>query len=143
MSSLQFPVYKQFLAKLASVDFYEIARLLKSKGWKRKRIDKAISIYCKYLFLTYQKPNQILTPTKEVDEVLHSHIALGTQFNEDCQRLFGRALAHQADFENGDDANLQAWLATFQQTKQLFQQLFGLTLTDDPAHCYTKLASLS
>jgi hypothetical protein len=137
MSSLQLPVYKQFLAKLTSIDFYEIARLLKNQGWKRKQIAAAISDYCKYLFLGFQNPGEVLIPTTQIDAVLHAHLSLGIQFDEDCKRLLGCVVHHQPGLGNGDDADRQEWLMAFQRTSQLFQKAFGVGLTDAPGHCFT------
>lgn len=137
MSTLNLARYDIFLAKLEKVNFAEIAQLLKKQGWKRHQISRAIPMYCKYLFLVFQNPDQVLNPTKQIDEVLHAHLALGTQFEKDCKRLFGRVLHHEPCF--GNDATHQQYSPAFQQTQNLFKQLFGVDLTDDPANCFTRL----
>ena len=137
-------VSNEFNAKLKSLNLNSVAQILiTEKNWTHQQVERAISNYKRYLSLIHQNPSQNLVPTKQIDDVLHTHIELGVQFDEDCQFLFGCVLQHEAGFGNGDKADQQAWSSTFRQTRKLFKQLFGFALTRDPAHCYTSfLASL-
>ena len=130
-------VSNDFSAKLESLNLDSVADILiASNGLTHQQAEQAIADYKRYLSLTHQNPNQVLVPTKQIDDAFHIHM-LGSKFNEDCESLFGYVLHHETGFGNGDDADQQAWLMAFNRTKQLFKQLFGFDLMDAPSRCFT------
>jgi hypothetical protein len=60
-------------------------------------LDMALSVadlYRAFLFLCKTYPDEIIVPTKEVDDFWHLHILDTRSYIEDCQHIFGHYLHH-------------------------------------------------
>jgi hypothetical protein len=128
MSYKQLAVDYSFLKKLQTLDWQTIRHhLLNSdEGRDLTRVQAAHAIwqYGLFLFLAQKYPGMRLVPTKEIDAVLHAHIATAQQYHDDCQTLLGGFVHHSAGLgTRGDRAQ---WLEAFDHTKQLFEKTFGL-----------------
>ena len=127
MSYKQLSVDYSFLKKLQTLDWQTIRHHLlnsdEGRDFTRAQAARAIWQYGLFLFLARQYPGIRLVPTKEIDAVLHAHIATDQQYQDDCQTLFGGFVHHSAGLgTRGDRAQ---WLEAFDRTKQLFEKTFG------------------
>ena len=115
-----------FLEKLKTLDLENVAVKLMSCdngcGWTDRQTKKAIARYRMFLYLIFLFPTISLSPTKEIDEVWHTHILVDTQrYMEDCLNLYGYILHHRINnFESNQNQE-----KIFEQTQQLFEKTFG------------------
>jgi hypothetical protein len=127
MSYKQLAVDYSFLKKLQTLDWqtirYHLLNSDEGRDFTRTQAARAIWQYGLFLFLAQQYPGMRLVPTKEIDAVLHAHIATERQYQDDCQTLLGGCVHHSAGLgTRGDHAE---WLEAFDRTKQLFEKTFG------------------
>lgn len=127
MNYKQLAVDYSFLKKLQALDWQTIRHHLlnseEGRDFTRAQVARAIWQYGLFLFLAQQHPGMRLVPTKEIDAVLHAHIATNRQYHNDCQTLFGGYVHHSAGLgTRGDRAE---WLEAFDLTKKLFEKTFG------------------
>jgi len=124
------PEDKAFLKKLSSIDFGPIAYKLinpeEGEGWSLERATKAIEQYRRFLFLVYRYPEERIVPSREVDEVWHTHILDTMKYREECDLLFGKFMDHWPYFGLKDAEERQELNNAFDQTQQLFQLHFGV-----------------
>jgi hypothetical protein len=127
MNYKQLVVGYSFLKKLQTLDWQTIRHHLlnsdEGRDFTRAQAARAIWQYGLFLFLAQQYPGMRLVPTKEIDGVLHAHIATERQYHDDCQTLFGGFVHHSAGL--GTRGDRTQWLEAFNRTKQLFEKTFG------------------
>ncbi|MEM7554214.1 MAG: glycine-rich domain-containing protein-like [Cyanobacteria bacterium P01_A01_bin.84] len=116
-----------FLEKLKTLELENVARKLMSGdngcSWTEGKTKKAIARYRRFLYLQFLFPEINLSPTKEIDEVWHAHILLDTQrYMQDCLNLYGYILHHRTN----NSTNISSHQKTFEQTKNLFEEVFGM-----------------
>ena len=120
---------QNFLAALKATDFGPIAFKLinpeEGDGWTLARATQAVEQYRRFLFLVYRYPDQQIVPSREVDEVWHTHILDTAKYREDCDRLFGKFMDHWPYFGLRDEAQRAELNSAFSQTQQLFEKHFG------------------
>ncbi|MEL6161824.1 MAG: glycine-rich domain-containing protein-like [Cyanobacteria bacterium J06623_5] len=120
---------RDFLAKLTSIDFGPIAFKLmnpeEGEGWTLERSTKAVEQYRKFLFLVYRYPGERIVPSREVDQVWHTHILDTVKYREDCDLLFEKFMDHWPYFGLKDEAERQELNDAFSHTQQLFETHFG------------------
>ena len=70
-----------------------IERMVFKYKWSKKRVQKAISDYRQFLYLTqvFELP---LSPTNDVDIIWHDHILHTAKYAADCDKLFDTFLHH-------------------------------------------------
>ena len=121
---------KTFLQRLAAIDFGPIAFKLmnpeEGQGWTLEQATDAIEQYRRFLLLNHLYPNQQIIPSREIDQVWHTHILDTAKYREDCEQLFGQFVDHWPYFGMQDEADRQALDQAFAQTQSLFEQHFGL-----------------
>lgn len=126
------PADREFLAKLSSIDFGPIAYKLINpevgEGWSLQQATKAIEGYRRFLFLVYRYPEQQIVPSREVDEVWHTHILDTIKYRQDCDLLFAKFMDHWPYFGLKDAAERQALNDAFTETQQLMQKHFKAAL---------------
>jgi hypothetical protein len=127
MNYKQLVVGYSFLKKLQTLDWktirYHLLNSDEGRDFTRAQAARAIWQYGLFLFLARQYPGIRLVPTKEIDAVLHAHIATDRQYQDDCQILFSTSLHHSVGLgTRGDRAE---WLEAFDLTKKLFEKTFG------------------
>lgn len=96
----------------------------------------AIRKYGLFLLLLQRYPHIRIVPNREIDAVLHAHMANMNQFEKDCQKLFNRSLCHIPEFGlRGENERLE-WQVIFTQTQELFERNFGKgSLGNSPPAC--------
>lgn len=118
-----------FLARLSEIDFGPIAFKLihadDQDAWSLERATRAIELYRRFLFLNYLYPDQTIVPSREIDQVWHTHILDTAKYREDCDTLFGRFMDHWPYLGVRDEADRQALNNAFDDTQQLFEKHFG------------------
>ncbi|MEL7354047.1 MAG: glycine-rich domain-containing protein-like [Cyanobacteria bacterium J06560_5] len=128
-SPLKTEADKKFLAVLSAVDFGPIAYKLinpeEGEGWSLQRATQAIEQYRRFLFLLYKYPDEKIVPSRETDEVWHTHILDTSKYREDCDRLFGKFMDHWPYFGLKDAAERQELNDAFSSTQQLLETHFG------------------
>ncbi len=135
---------QSFLQKLEELDLEPIAYKLMhpeaGAGWTRSQTSQAIVRYLMFLYLIYLYPNRQIIPTWEIDQVWHHHILDTNKYAQDCQMLFGCFIHHFPYFGLRDAVDRQNLHLSFQETKVLFEEHFGVGALGDsqlqqPADC--------
>ncbi len=128
INSRQAIVYQTFFQKLKVVDWLAILLRLTSSDERYKftltQNVLAIRQYRLFLFLLHKYPSLKMVPNQDIDAVLHAHTADGSQFEKDCENLFGACLKHIPEVGR-QEADRKEWLRTFTRTQTLFEQNFG------------------
>jgi hypothetical protein len=118
-----------FLQRLTEVDFEPIAFKLthpdEGLGLSLAQVSHNIEGYRQYLFLYYLYPDRILVPSREIDQVWHTHILDTAKYREDCDQLFGRFIDHWPYFGLADAADKAALEKAFAETQALYAHHFG------------------
>ncbi len=63
-------------------------------GWSANVAFQLANLYRAFLFLYKTYPDEIIVPTKEVDEFWHLHILDTRNYIADCETIFGYYLHH-------------------------------------------------
>jgi hypothetical protein len=117
-----------FLQQLTEVDFGPIAFKLthpdEGLGLSLEQVLNNIEGYRQYLFLYHLYPDRILVPSKEIDQVWHTHILDTAKYREDCDLLFGRFIDHWPYFGLADEADRAALEQAFVETQALYDHHF-------------------
>ncbi|MEM9087742.1 MAG: glycine-rich domain-containing protein-like [Cyanobacteria bacterium P01_F01_bin.53] len=121
-------VDRDFLARLAAIDFGPIAYKLMNPedgvGWSLARATQAVEHYRRFLFLVNQYPEKQIVPSREADQVWHTHILDTAKYREDCDVLFGKFMDHWPYFGLKDGAERQALNDAFSETQSLLKAHF-------------------
>lgn len=105
----------RLMEKISEIDLESIAfKLVYSEdgdGWTVEKTDKLIERYRAFLALNelYKDADFSIVPSKEIDEVWHTHILDTAKYREDCEKVFGRFIDHFPYFGlrgNEDEKNL-------------------------------------
>ena len=118
-----------FLKTLETIDFGPIAFKMihpdEGQGWTLDQATQAIEQYRRFLFLTYRYPQQTIVPSREVDQVWHTHILDTEKYRDDCDQLFGRFIDHWPYFGLKDEDERQQLETAFAETQRLLEHHFG------------------
>jgi hypothetical protein len=68
------------------------------KNWSAERADAGIQQYRRFLYMIASGDGRGTVPTKEIDEVWHTHILDTRAYREDCMTIFGRFVDHYPYF---------------------------------------------
>jgi hypothetical protein len=93
--------------------------------WAREEARTACQLYKNFLYLNKCHPQQILVPTREIDECWHNHILHTQKYHRDCMHIFGFYL-HHAPLDPNE--NPQELLSHYEKTKQLYFDTFKQSL---------------
>jgi hypothetical protein len=93
------------------------------KGWSAEKADAEIAKYRKFLKLV--STGMSVVPTKDVDEVWHTHILDTEEYAKDCQRCFGYFVHHRPYMA---DADLQR---NWRETNAAYEGTFGERYSKD------------
>lgn len=101
-----------------------ISKLAEEPGWNVKYATRASEQYKRFLFLMKKYEDQkAIVPSKDIDMFWHQHILATKQYQEDCEKVFGRYLHHlpflKRQAANQDNTN------HFQITQKLYHEEFG------------------
>jgi hypothetical protein len=121
---------KAFLERLSAIDFGPIAFKLMHpedvEGWSLERVTRAVELYRRFLFLNYLYPDRPIVPSREIDQVWHTHILDTAKYREDCDILFGHFMDHWPYFGLRDADERQQLNDAFRETQALFELHFGM-----------------
>jgi len=122
-------VDRDFLARLSAIDFGPIAYKLmnpeEGEGWTLERATQAIEDYRRFLFLMQHYPERKIVPSREADQVWHTHILDTAKYREDCDTVFGRFIDHWPYFGLKDADEHQDLQDSFAETQVLANLHFG------------------
>jgi hypothetical protein len=92
----------------------------------RPRQDAAESAerYRKFLALIQRYPEEIVAPTKDIDEMWHLHMLHPVAYHRDCMANFGEIIDHDGGFGSTPD-ELPALLDHFRRTAALWEKEYG------------------
>lgn len=103
-----------------------IKRLTKKDAWKSKRAQAAVIQYRNYLWLLKKYgSDHHLPPSKDIDEVWHSHILHTRQYQQDCHTIFGSYLHHEPEYFQTNTIDAKQHAERFAKTQELYKQEFG------------------
>lgn len=94
------------------------------EGWSEAQAFTGVEEYRRFLFLTLTRPETIV-PTTFIDTVWHNHILDTAKYREDCQNVFGFFLDHFPYFGLRGDDDREALEASFNQTAEIYTEVFG------------------
>ena len=129
-----------FFNKLDKLDLQPVAKKLMSfdnrHGWTAQQTELAISLYKMFLCLHFLFPDIELVPSKEIDEVWHTHILLNTyQYIQDCQELFGYILHHYSPVDETSEQYQHH--ETAREVTKLLLELFGVSILQNSKYQLT------
>lgn len=98
-------------------------------GWSREYADRMETEYKRFLVLSVKHPDELISPSKEVDKFWHGHILDTLKYAEDCDHVFGYFVHHfpYVGLRGEEDAAKRA--AGALTMRRLYQQEFGGTLS--------------
>lgn len=121
------PINPEIAAKIDAIDLTNCTNRLMDpklgKGWSK---DKAAEQVGKYRnFLKMISTGMTCVPTKDVDEVWHTHILDTEEYTKDCQRCFGYYVHHRPYL--ADDTLQRSW----KETNAAYEGTFGKQYSKD------------
>lgn len=122
------PTLEDAKSYIDSIDFTMIIKkIVKTKKWKKKDVEKIGELYRHFLFLKkkYDQMQDKLAPSLEIDEFWHTHILDTAKYRQDCEKIFGFYLDHyQYVGMDGKSTDKDAATA-FEKTQALHHKEFG------------------
>lgn len=118
---------------IVSVDLVRAAMRQEDRpaGMDEHKVAAAQDRYLKFLRLAAKYPNQPVAPTRDIDYMWHLHMLHPRAYYEDCQRLFGEILDHDAGFGAEPD-ELPILKQFFDETASLWQHEYGEPYIPEP-----------
>lgn len=95
------------------------------EGMSIAEAERAVVKYRRFLKLIVMYPEQAIVPSKEIDEVWHTHILDTLKYPEDCDAIFGFFLHHFPYLGTRGEDDKQGWLESFKTTCDLYREHFG------------------
>jgi hypothetical protein len=89
--------------------------------------DQLIAAYRCHLKLCAWYPDEPVVPSRAADEAWHAHILDTAKYAADCDTVFGFFLHHFPYFGTRGEQDRAAWRTATGQTRERFQQHFGIT----------------
>ena len=95
------------------------------EGWSLQRTNAVEREYRRFLRLTAAYPDEMITPSVDVDTFWHYHILDTMKYAADCQQTFGYFLHHYpyAGMDGEDDERHQ--IDSGERTRALYHAMFG------------------
>lgn len=90
---------KQALQYIHQLEFDYIIRLMMNEKyflppWESAEVLHCRKLYKRFLILNKKYPNEIIVPTREIDEFWHNHILHTQEYYNDCMAIFGHYRHH-------------------------------------------------
>lgn len=103
-----------------------IDRLTRVEKWPEEEAVAVVKQYRRYLFLRKKYPNQVLPPSKEIDEAWHAHILHTRAYRRFCKQVFDHTEEQFLDHNPAEDEQSAAQFSQFfKQTQALYKKEFG------------------
>lgn len=103
-----------------------IFRLVHVDGWNAKQAEQGKEEYLRYLFLRKKYSHEnLLPPSRDIDEVWHAHILHTREYQQDCETIFGEYLQHNPANNLHGANSLHELEQGFAITQKLYQKEFG------------------
>jgi hypothetical protein len=105
--------------------------------------DQVTDAYRGFLKLCLWYPDEVIVPSRTIDEVWHAHILDTAKYAADCDVLFGALAHHFPYFGLRGEQDEASWRAAYDRTRELFQLHFGIALAGEraAAACHVNGAS--
>lgn len=107
-------------ATLSAWDLKAVENYLRRDGSSVRNVEKAVSEYRKFIFLTISAPHPCV-PSHEIDEVWHAHILHSRNYLSFCKEV-GRDYIHHDPSPPSERLELDPF---FRKTTALYQEIFG------------------
>lgn len=127
------PSENVFRTQDASIDSLNLNRVIAKSmdadsgyGWDYSLAMDLSDMYRAFLFLCKIYPDQVIVPTREVDEFWHLHILDTQNYAIDCQNIFGKYLHHYPY------AGLEGTSATEEEEQKYIQNTIELVARHFP-----------
>lgn len=95
------------------------------EGMSIAEAERSVMKYRRFLKLIATHPEQAIVPSKEIDEVWHTHILDTRKYAEDCQKIFGFFLHHFPYLGIRGEEDKQDWMENFMTTCDIYKDYFG------------------
>ena len=104
-----------------------ISKLSENLTWSEKAEKEACKQYKRFLFLQKKYGDKYtLVPSIEIDEFWHQHILFTTQYQTDCEQIFGKYLHHIPTLKKTSSNTINAEIQkNFKTTQKLYRREFG------------------
>lgn len=125
---LKIPTLEAAKSYIDSIDFSMIIdKVIKTKNWARKDVEKIAVLYRHFLFLNkkYREDNLPIPPSEEIDEFWHNHILDTRKYEKDCQAIFGHFLHHYPYFGIDGKTTKTDLDTAFDRVQELHKKEFG------------------
>ena len=125
---LKIPTLEEAKSYIDSIDFSMIIdKVIKTKKWARKDVEKIAKLYRHFLFLNkkYRECNLPIPPSEEIDEFWHNHILDTKKYMLDCDKIFGYYLHHYPYLGIDGKTNEEEADNLFEKTQELHLKEFG------------------
>ncbi len=118
--------------KIQALDFSYIAKKMSSvhyelPRWPLALAETACQLYKNFLWLNYRYPQELLVPTRDMDECWHIHLLHTKAYEKDCQQIFGYYL-HHAPSDPENEAAMLYTTQQYQKTKAYYEEEFSQIL---------------
>ena len=88
------------------------------------QLEGMVNRYRRFLRLIALNPREIVSPTRDIDEMWHLHMLSPVSYADDCNRIFGEIIDHDGGF--GATAEEEPILrAAFNRTAELWELAYG------------------
>lgn len=105
------------------------------EGWSERRATAVEAEYRRFLFLTHAYPQEMVSPTVDVDVFWHYHILDTMKYARDCQTLFGEFLHHYPYVGMGEGADDGECTQAGERMREMYETQFGAVVRGDAAWC--------
>lgn len=140
---INFLLEKGIDEKVARIDLemvkMKMAEPKEGIGWNKEQCEDAEIEYKRYLTLCmkYPHPHHSIVPNKIMDTMWHYHILDTKAYCKDSEAVFGGYFHHYPYFGLRGDDDEKALKDSFEDTKELYQGLFGESMTrSDGSDCW-------
>jgi len=105
------------------------------EGWSERRATAVEAEYRRFLFLTKTYPDEMVSPTMDVDMFWHYHILDTMKYARDCEALFGNFLHHYPYVGMGAGADDAERVQAGERMREMYEAQFGAVVRGDAAWC--------
>jgi hypothetical protein len=105
------------------------------EGWSERRATAVEAEYRRFLFLTKTYPDEMVSPTMDVDMFWHYHILDTMKYARDCDALFGTFLHHYPYVGMGAGSDDSERVQAGDRMREMYEAQFGAVVRGDAAWC--------